>query len=228
VGLPSGSVVTIGVLEADITLRELAAGGNPQERDDWSEIARRTARETLETMRPENYVYFVDEELSDDVKAEIEEVQALFRNAILNDIAFMAPPTRTRPQFGSVDAIADAVGADALMLVYGVDDIFTTDRQVLTALSLVAAGLTGVAVVPDSGVAHLNAALIDRNGRLIWYNPKGCRRRFRICSGPCRRPRPPSVRRRKRDPSPPRFVSGPLRRPADRRGRRRHDGRATE
>lgn len=169
IGLPPGAL-TIGVLEADITLRELAAGGNPQERDDWSEIARRTARETLETMRPENYVYFADREVSADVAAEIEDVQALFRTAILNDIAFMPPPTRTRPRFGSVHAIADAVEADALMLVYGVDDIFTTDRQVLTALSLVAAGLTGVAVVPDSGVAHLNAALLSRDGRIIWYS----------------------------------------------------------
>ncbi len=170
IGLPPGTALTIGVLEADITLRELGAGGTPQERDDWSEIAQKTARDTLENMRPERYVYYVDQALSDAVKAEIEDVQALYRNTILNDMAFTPPPTRSRPQFGSVDSIAAAGGADALMLVYGVDDIFTADRKVLTALSLVAAGLTGVAVMPDNGVAHLNAALISREGRLIWYN----------------------------------------------------------
>jgi hypothetical protein len=170
IGLAPGTPVTIGVLEADITLRELSAGGTPQERDDWSEIAQQTARDTLETMRPERFVYYGDQDLPDDVKAEIEDVQALFRNTILNDMAFTPPPTRSRPRFGSVDTIAAAGGADALMMVYGVDDIFTADRKVLTALSLVAAGLTGVAVMPDSGVAHLNAALISREGRLIWYS----------------------------------------------------------
>jgi hypothetical protein len=170
IGLAPGTALTIGVLEADITLRELGASGSPQERDDWSELARTTARDTLETMRTEKYVYYVDQELSDDVKAEIEDVQALFRNTILNDIAFTPPPTRSRPQFGSIDSVAAAGGADALMLVYGVDDIFTADRKVLTALSVVAAGLTGVAAMPDNGVAHLNAALISREGRLFWYN----------------------------------------------------------
>jgi len=170
IGLPPGAPVTIGVLQPNITLRELGAGGSPQERDDWSDTARETARETLESLRPEKFVYFRDEEVSPEVKAEIVDVQALFETTILNDMAMLYPPTRGRPNFGSVDSIAAAVGADALLIVYGVDDIFTADRKVLTALSVVAAGLTGVSVMPGNGEAHLNAALIARDGRLIWYS----------------------------------------------------------
>ena len=173
IGLEHGTISKIGVLQPDITLRELAAGGSAQERADWSALARATARDTLETLRSEKFIYFRDETIPDELQAEIIDLQALFRTAVLNDFASYAigpPPTAGQPRFGSVDTIMDHVGADALLLVYGVDDIFTADRQVLTALGVIAAGLTGVAVIPSGGVAHLNAVLLARDGRVLWYN----------------------------------------------------------
>jgi hypothetical protein len=173
-GLPAGSIATIGVLPPDITLRELAAGGASQERDDWSKSAREASRDMLERIRAEKFVYLRDLDLSEEMKEEIEDVMALYRAINLTFITRLygmsSPPTSTRPSLGSLDSIADAAGADALMLVYGVDDIFTADRQAIAALGIAAAFFTRIPILPSSGEGHLSAALVDRNGQILWYN----------------------------------------------------------
>jgi len=173
-GLPAGSIATIGVLPPDITLRELAAGGATQERDDWSDSAREASRDMLEAIRAETFVYFRDLDLSEEMVEEVEDVMALYRAINLTFINRLyggsSPPTRMRPSLGSLDSIAEAAGADALMLVYGVDDIFTVDRQALAALGIAAAFFTHIPILPSSGEGYLSAALVDRNGRILWYN----------------------------------------------------------
>lgn len=176
-GLPPASIATIGVLPPDITLRELAAGGSSQERDDWSDAARNHARDTLASIRGENFVYFRDLEISEELEDEVEDVMALYRAINLTFLTRIysrsGPPTSTPPSLGSLDSIADAAGADAIMMVYGVDDIFTADRKALAALGLAAAVFTGVPILPSSGEGHLSAALVSRNGRILWYNILG-------------------------------------------------------
>ncbi|RKX33683.1 MAG: hypothetical protein DRP71_09560, partial [Verrucomicrobia bacterium] len=60
-------------------MRELAAGGASQERDDWSNAARKNARTALETIRGEKFVYFRDLNLSAELEEEVEDVMALYR-----------------------------------------------------------------------------------------------------------------------------------------------------
>lgn len=176
-----GVGATIAVLPPDITLREISAGGSKQERDDWSETAKRTARETVQSIRPENYVYFTDLEVAEDLEEEMEEVMALYQTIDvtlmmreMNAGRFPHPRASRRQSVGSVDRILDAVDADSLLVVYGVDDIFTTDRKALVALGFVAnvftSAYTGVAALPQpsNGDSHLSAALIARDGRIIW------------------------------------------------------------
>lgn len=176
-GRPIG---VIGVLPPDITLRELSAGGAAQQRDDWSESAREIARQTVGSLRPERFVYYVDENVPDDIGSEIEDVQALYRTidlaVTLYHMGVAAPPTATglRGQsLGSVDHIAALVDADALLLVFGLDDIFTTDRKILAGLGVVAAAFTGVHLQPSGGSAHISAALVAREGRILWFNRIG-------------------------------------------------------
>ncbi len=177
------SIRTTAVVPPQIVLNQLTAGGVKEQRDDWTNTARQAARETLESLRPERIVYLRDTQLDPAVQTEIAEIQALYRAVDLN-LTFFGNPMVGLPTMagrfdfsvGSVDKVCEAAGADALLLVYGEDDYFTGDRKALAALGLVAAAFTGVYVQPSSGTEHLSAALIARDGTLLWYDSLGAGR----------------------------------------------------
>lgn len=171
-----GEVRTVAVLPANITVSQLTAGGVSEVRDDWTQAAREHARAALESIRAGQIVYAGDLDARPDLADEIREVRALYRlidaNIMLFGLSPMAVPTRNFDfSVGSVERVLDAAGADALLLVGGTDEIFTTDRKVLAVVSVLAsAALTGQAVAPSSGQAHLSAALIARDGTILWWN----------------------------------------------------------
>jgi hypothetical protein len=170
-------VRTIAALPAEITVNQLGAGGISEKRDDWTEAARTHARVALENFRPGSIVYVSDLDSRPELADEIREVRALASLIDLNFALFglspMAVPGPRQFDFsvGSIDRILEAGGGDALLVINGVDEIFTTDRKVLSVVSLVAsAALTGSAVMPGSGQAHVSAVLIARNGTILWWN----------------------------------------------------------
>jgi hypothetical protein len=177
------SIRTTAVVPPQIVLNQLTAGGVKEQRDDWTNTARQAARETLESIRPERIIYLRDAQLEPAVLTEIAEIQALYRAVDLN-LTFFGNPMVGLPTMagrfdfsvGSVEKVCEAAGADALLLVYGEDDYFTGDRKALAALGLVAAAFTGVYVQPSSGTEHLSAALIARDGTLLWYDSLGAGR----------------------------------------------------
>ncbi len=176
VGTHMEDVAMVGALPAQVTVSQLNAGGVSELRDDWTEAARTHAREVLEHMTPQHVVYLGDLESRPELADEIREVKALYAlidaNIMLFGLSPMAVPT---PHFeysvGSIDGILEAAHADALLVIGGKDDIFSTDRKVLTVVSIIAsAALTGQAVAPGDGTAHLSAALIARDGTILWWN----------------------------------------------------------
>lgn len=179
-------VRTTAVVPPEITLHQLSAGGVREQRDDWTETARAHARATLEQMRPERMVYLRDVALPPEAAAELAEVKALYRTIDANITMFSNPmvglPTamgRFDFSVGSVDRVCEAVGADALLLIYGENDYFTGGRKFMTGLGIVAGiaatAVTGspVMVTPSSGTEHISAALIARDGTLLWYDVLG-------------------------------------------------------
>lgn len=180
------SIRTTAVVPPDITLSQLSAGGVREQRDDWTEAARTNARATLEAMRPERMVYLRDVALAPELADELAEVKALYRTIDANMMLFGNPmiglPTamgRFDFSVGSVDRLCEAVEADALLLIYGEDDYFTGSRKFMTGLgvvaSIAASALTGNAVMmtPASGNEHISAALVARDGTLLWYEVLG-------------------------------------------------------
>jgi hypothetical protein len=169
----------VAALPAQLTINQLSAGGVSEKRDDWTEVARVHARTTLENLRPGSIAYVPDLETRPELADEIREVRALADLIETNYVVFgMSPVAVPGRQFdfsvGSIDRILEAAGADALLVVSGVDEVFTTDREVLAAVSFIAsAALTGQAVVPGSGEAHVSAALIARDGTILWWNVVG-------------------------------------------------------
>jgi hypothetical protein len=169
------AIRTTAVAPPVITLNQYTAGGIREQRDDWTDSARQAARETLESLRPEKIVYLRDSALTPEIAAEVAEVQALYRTIELNFAIFSDPyvalPTAGRFDFsvGSIDRICEAAGADALLLVYGEDDYFTSDRKALAVVGFAASLITKVDVQPSNGREHLSAALVARDGTLLWY-----------------------------------------------------------
>jgi len=179
-------IATTAVVPPEIKLNQLSAGGVREQREDWTEAARQNARATLESMRPETMVYLRDAALPQEILDEIAEVRALYRTIDANITMFGNPwvglPTaagRFDFSVGSVDKICEAVGADALLLIYGEDDYFTGSRKFMTGLGIVAGiaatAVTGspVMVTPSSGTEHISAALVARDGTLLWYEVLG-------------------------------------------------------
>ena len=166
----------LAALPAELTLKQLSAGGVSEKRDDWTAEARTHARAVLEQMRPESIVYVADLESRADLADEIREVRALFdlidMNLMLFGISPLAVPTAKFDfSVGSVDRILEAAGADALLVVGGTDEIFTTDRKVLSVITLVAStALTGQPMMPSAGEGHISAGLIARDGTILWWN----------------------------------------------------------
>lgn len=167
----------------DITLNLLSGGGVRELRDDWTESARASAREALAQIRPERIVYVGDLADHPEVREELEEVQALYRAVALDLAIFSRPPfslptiaRRFDLSVGSVERILDATGGDALLVVFGMDDYFSGDRKAFVALGLIGAALTGAYVGPGSGVEHVSAALIARDGTILWYDYCGAGR----------------------------------------------------
>jgi hypothetical protein len=74
---------------------------------------------------------------------------------------------------GPIDKILQKHGTDALIFVYGFDEISTGGRKALQAAGIIAGALTGVVVLPRSGFTVINAAIVDPSGAVLWYNVKG-------------------------------------------------------
>jgi hypothetical protein len=173
-----GEIGTTAVLPPNITLNSLGAGGIAEKRDDWTDTARAHARAYLESKAARRIVYLADLPARQEFADELAEVQGLFRLIDLNLLLtytpqMVVPPTAYQSfdfSVGSIDRICEAAGADALLLIGGVDDIFAADRKALAALALVAGAFTGVYMAPSSGEAHISAALIARDGTILWWN----------------------------------------------------------
>ena len=73
---------------------------------------------------------------------------------------------------GPVKRILDQAGVDLLVLAYGYDEISSGGRAVVNTLnSIFGTGSTG-------GDSFLNVALIDRNGKVLWFDVEMARGSF--------------------------------------------------
>ena len=175
-----GAVGRMAVAPPRLILNQLTAGGVREQRDDWTQAARATTRATVLSLRPDRMVVLEESALTPELSTELAEIQALYQTIDLNLALFGNPqvalPTlggRFDFSVGSIDRLCDAAGADALLLIYGEDDYFTGDRKALAALGIVAAAFTGVALQPSNGRSRLSAALVARDGTLLWSDVLG-------------------------------------------------------
>jgi hypothetical protein len=169
---------TVVVAPLDAELSELTAGGIAERRDDWTEQAAKNLATALseEAHWPAPPPPAPDR--SQALRAETEDVQALLRAITLNHlsrhvpspVAFPNPiPETLTYQTGSLEQHA-AVGCDAALFVLVRDSYATAGRKALLVLGVLSAGVTGVALIPNMGADITSAALVDRDGTVLWFN----------------------------------------------------------
>jgi hypothetical protein len=97
--------------------------------------------------------------------AELVELQRLYEAVGSSVLTFAYPPypndykvEHFEYSVGPVDALLDRAGADALLVAYARDSISTTGHKLTSLLS------------GPSGAASLSLGLIDRKGRLVWFD----------------------------------------------------------
>lgn len=170
---------------------ELSAGGVREKRDDWTA----QAVQLLSTAFHAESGYKVGSPTAADLDPvavrELAEVHALLQvitvNHAVNSIA--APPGLSpakRPltyNVGPIDHLLDTLKTDGLLLVMVHDEYSTGGRKALMALGFITGAITGVMVVPAGGTTVNSAALVERDGTVLWFNYGGSQGDLRTADG---------------------------------------------
>lgn len=174
------SITHPGMLPSDVKVYELTAGGVQELRDDWCKIGKENVEKSIHEafkQRP----FTVEQLLVDkEIEEEIEDIQALYRAVSLSIQLHTYNPQFIFPEktknfiysVGPVDKILKKYGADALIFVYGFDEISTGGRKALMAAGIIVGAFTGVMIAPREGITAVSIALVDSSGTILWYNLK--------------------------------------------------------
>jgi hypothetical protein len=169
-----------GLMSPDVKICELTAGGVRELRDDWSEIGEKCVlKATMEKLKGKE-VEIKTLKVDEDIEKEIKDIQTLYR-AVSQSINLHTYGPHVFPEkkktfeysIGSVEGILQKCGSDALIFVYGSDEISTTGRKALQAAALIAGAFTGTVIMPRSGITSVSVALIEESGTILWYCIKG-------------------------------------------------------
>jgi hypothetical protein len=165
-----------------IEVYELTAGGVRELKQEWCEVGLENVTGAVLQNLKGIKCQIMDKELPPELEEKIEELRALY-TAVSYSIHMHAMNQQSPDAFptkfanfdysiGPIDDILKELEADGIILIYGSDEISTGGRQALMAAGLIVGAVTGVYAAPRSGITSVNAAIIDTNGKIIWYSSK--------------------------------------------------------
>jgi hypothetical protein len=169
--LPKGTKVV--VMPLDIELYSISAGGVPEPKADWTELAHKNVRDALIKREGIQGVQLLtlSERDADDF-ADINALHGAVARAI--SLHHFGPAGLNLPtKAGKLDwslgevvrAIKDKTGADYALFSWVRDSYASGERQFMVAL------LSLGQVVPGGGLQQGYASLVDLNtGRVLWFN----------------------------------------------------------
>lgn len=172
----SKDINTPGLIFPDVKIYELTAGGVRELRDDWSIKGQENVLGAMTEYYKEKEAEIKPLTIDGEIKEEMEDIQALYR-AVSSSIRlhtygpYVFPEKKKNFEYsiGPIDRILEHFGADALIFVYGIDEISTTGRKALQATSVIVGAFTGVVIMPRSGITALSVALVEQPGTILWY-----------------------------------------------------------
>jgi hypothetical protein len=178
--LRTKNIKTSGLLSPDIRIYEFTAGGVRELRDDWCAMGKENVQGALIQCFREKPLEIKPIMVDKEIEEEMRDIYALYRavSTSINiytygDFKFPEKMKNFDYSIGPIDKILQKHGTDALIFVYGFDEISTGGRKALQAAGIIAGALTGVVVLPRSGITVVNAAIVDPSGTILWYNAKG-------------------------------------------------------
>jgi len=165
------SIRTVGLVPPEIRIFEFSAGGMLEQRDDWSSAGKMNVIRGVASAFDARRIAVTPLTIEENRKEEIEDIQALYRAVVVSILIHSDGPNafpKERQRFdytlGPLEPLLDAYGVDALLFVYGRDEISTGGRKTLAVLGMAA----GVVFRP--GISILGIGLVDRSGKVLWYN----------------------------------------------------------
>ena len=164
------------VMPLDIELYSISAGGVPEPRADWTEIAHKNFREALIARKGIEGVELVtlNEKDADDF-AEINALHGAVARAIslhhFGPASFNLPTKQGKLDWSLgevVRPIRDKTGADYALFSWVRDSYASGERQAMMAITAI---ISLGRVVPGGGLQQGYASLVDLNsGRVLWFN----------------------------------------------------------
>jgi hypothetical protein len=169
-----------GMLPSDVRVYELTAGGVQDLRDDWCKIGKENVQKAVYEALKQRPFKIEQLVVDKEIEEEIEDIQALYRAVSLSIQLHTYNPQFLFPEkvnhfvysVGPVDKILKKYGADAIIFVYGFDEISTGGRKALQVAGIIVGAFTGVVVGPRAGITAVSVALVDSSGEILWYNLK--------------------------------------------------------
>lgn len=166
----------IAIAPPDVEVYEISAGGVTELRDEWT----RTVEQHLRTELGHSTGFKPAPVLDPELQKEFGEVSSLLRAISLNQAMSVFGPRELQPNLrpldyhvGSIARLADACDADALLFIFVRDSYATAGRKALAVLGALTGAVTGVVIVPQLGSTAGSAALVQRDGTVLWFNVHG-------------------------------------------------------
>lgn len=169
-----------GLLSPDVKIYEFTAGGVRELRDEWCAKGKENVQNAVTGCLRENLWEVKPIVLDKDLEEEMEDIYALYRAVSVSILRhtygeFLFPEKVKNFDYsvGSLENITRRFGADALIFVYGFDEISTAGRKALTAAAVIAGAFTGVMIIPRGGITFVSVAVVEPAGTILWFNCKG-------------------------------------------------------
>ncbi|HYN27145.1 MAG TPA: hypothetical protein VES94_02505 [Burkholderiales bacterium] len=169
------------LLPADIRVHEISAGGVVEKVDDWTISASNHAMKSVREIAGSKSLFEPKEvpALADSEKQVLDQHLALYELVAASaDFSKSGPFAPWRERAKNFDytlgpgltELAERSDLDAAVIVIGSDYISSSGRKATMALGILAAALTGVAVIPVGGTAYVSVGVVDlKSGNLLWF-----------------------------------------------------------
>lgn len=169
-----------GLLSPDVKVYEFTAGGVRELRDDWCAKGKENMQSAVVGCFRDQPWEVRPITVDKDLEEEMEDIYALYRAVSVSILThtygeFLFPEKMKNFDYsiGSIEVITNRYGVDALIFVYGFDEISTPGRKALTVAAIIAGAVTGVMIIPRGGITFVSVALVEPKGSILWFNFKG-------------------------------------------------------
>lgn len=172
------------IVDPDIQLSLLDAGGVLEPRADWTETARGVIDKGLRDHFSKSGAEVVNAEESTEREVQLMKLHNAVGVAILTHLygpqGSNSPGASQLPNKGSAldwtlgpgtTEMRDHYGADYALFVFVRDSYSSAAKKALDVLTVIAGAALGVGIVPAGGVQVGFASLVDlRTGNIVWFN----------------------------------------------------------